>query len=253
MAHLSRKLVKEIKLSRRCINIIAEGLLDFKGIRDTVLTKIYKATESDIMDFIGEYDGYISKVCNNRKYYLKDESRDCEQFIKMYLCKVYHKRHKYSNFGKVVHAIIKRKAIDFSKARNQDLKGMINETDYLAESESVNSFIEQHSKSSAGDYSADMTASIIDDSLKIETEDFSRDTFDIKKIVNELFETIVSIEQFTPRDLQVMGIIKKCVDAEHCDMNYIFSKISDNKTKASQEFNFLIKRIAKYIDETKYL
>ncbi len=251
MAYLSKKLAEEIKLSRKCYNVFAEEILDFNDIKATVLDRIYKDTEDDILEFIGEYENYINKVCNNRKYYLKDESRDCEQVIKLYLCKLYHKRHKYSNFGKVVHSVIKRKAIDFSKARNQDLKGMINETDYIAEAESVSSFIEQHSNTS-GTYKANMTGNVVAEDTKV-ADDFSKDVTDIKFIIDKLMLSVECIEQFTKRDLQIMDKIKECVDKGDCELNNILKKISSNRSKATQEFGFFVGRISKYIDETEYL
>jgi len=249
MTYFAKKLTKELKLSSLCYSAFAELIIDYQNIKIIVADKIYKDTQKDIENFIKKYEPYIQKVCNNRQYYLKDEIRDCEQFIKMYLCILYHKKYKYSNFTKVVHSVIKRKTIDFSKARNQDLKGMITETDYLAETENINSFIEQHTGAHGIMYRASLGGIIMNDEPIEAEENYSRDIVDIKFIIDELLQTVKSISGFSKRDVTVMEIIKNNVENGICDLESILKNISENKVIATQEFNILVNKINKFIDE----
>lgn len=102
------------------------------SLYDHLRDAIYEKLNVRVNKFLEKYENMIKNVSNNRRYYLGDESRDCEQFIRMSLCKLYKKRYAYTNFDKVVKSAIKRKAIDFSKSRNSSMKMTISESDFMA-------------------------------------------------------------------------------------------------------------------------
>ena len=129
------KLVSAILNSKTCF-------VKELNIKDYLSTLAGDALEEEIYAEIGTCKSYIQKICKEREYYLKGEIEDCQQFIYEQIIKSYPKRYAYSNWQKVLKSIIKRKAIDFSKARNCDIRDIILESNLISDDEDHNDFIE---------------------------------------------------------------------------------------------------------------
>ena len=113
-------------------DILIESLIREKIEGESIADKVCKVVEAHISnelnEFLSKYENDIVRACAKRKHYLNDECKDCEQFIRIEIIKVFKKKYTYENFDKVVRSVIKRKTIDFSKFRNNDIKGIINES-----------------------------------------------------------------------------------------------------------------------------
>lgn len=142
--YLSGEIRRQIRCGKEPMKTLALAVLGVEAhavspscrksgtVRDIMSELFSENFKNRLKNFLAKYDDNVRKACNNRKYYLGEETEDCMQFVRLCLCKAFHKRNKYTNWDKVVRSIIKRKAIDFSKGRNSSLRNTVTETDLLA-------------------------------------------------------------------------------------------------------------------------
>jgi len=84
--------------------------------------------KNEIQSFLEKYMHLIQSCAGKRGYALREEKEDCVQFVCAELIKAYHRKESYSDWDRVVKSIVKRKVIDYSKARTNDIKGLITES-----------------------------------------------------------------------------------------------------------------------------
>ena len=237
MSYLTNKIKNEFAMSRQCVNTLALRILEVTPLKEKIISKILKVSDKDIIEFLNKYEDLIERTCNSRKYYLKDEAQDCKQFIRMHLCRIYHRKHKYTNFDRVVKSVIKRKAIDFTKFRNNDLRNIITESDLFANTDDDN------------DCS-------IEDVIAPKDFEFFGDVDRIGVIFAKIKDVIDNFDCFTEHDRHVAKIIQECIEKKDYmvfNIDYIISKISEDKTEASVRFRNFTKRVSIYIAREDYL
>jgi hypothetical protein len=221
---------------------IAMSLLDtrldrHKTYKEAITDHIRKINEADMNLFLKIYDQYVRYICNNRKYYLGAETEDCMQFIRMTLCKTYHKKYMYTNFDKVVKAVIKRKAIDFSKARNCDIRGLVNESDFIKDD---------------GDNDTDL-----DDIGTLTHDKFAVDNrntyYEFGKTIRHLVEKVCTNDMFTQWDRVLIKHIAKHVKNGTYDIPEILGKMKGDRLEVKFRYNVLVKRIKQYINKDLFI
>lgn len=237
MKHLTKKIKEEFTTSRACINLLALRILEATPFKEKIINTILKGYDSEIVAFLEKYEKLIEKTCNNRRYYLRDETKDCQQFIRMHLCKVYHKKHKYTNFDRVVKSVIKRKAIDFTKFRNNDLRNIITESDLFANTDEDN-------------YCS------IEDVIAPKQFEYFGDIDKIGAIFAQLKDVIDNFDVFTVHDRHVAEVITAYInrkDYSVFNVEDIIAEISEDKTEGSVRFKNFTKRVQLYIAKEDYL
>lgn len=206
-----------------------------RKIIDALRDRIVEKLNVKVLKFIEKYDGMIKNACNNRRYYLGDESRDCEQFIRMSLCKLYKKRYAYTNFDKVVKSAIKRKAIDFSKARNSAMKMTITETDFMAMVDA------EKRGDDIGLYRDEV---ICEEAVNY---DFLLAVQKIRRLIHE--NTRMA---FTEWDRRIIDIICQNVHNGNVSIDDMFSEY-DNKVELQFRFKVLSKKIRENFDKRLFV
>ena len=227
MSYYAKKICDGLSLSAVVKDTVAERLAVSYIAKHDVADDIHKCVENAIMKFLKKYEKHTAILCNNRGYYLKGEVEDCKQFVMMNLCKSYPKRYRYTNFDKVVRSIIKRKVIDFSKMRNNDVKFIVNESSFNKKDESFS------------------LEKIVDEKSPSE---YCNDTCDVRKIVSRVMEAAQSCEHMNKNDLKIVETIKGCVSRGVYDLDEILRHISENKYKATYEFGLFVGRLNKHVD-----
>lgn len=228
------RIVDELKQSNYFKGNLALHILDadIELLRDS----IYEQLNVKVNKFLLKYERMIKNVCNNRRYYLGDESRDCEQFIRMSLCKLYKKRYAYTNFDKVVKSAIKRKAIDFSKTRNSNMKMTVTETDFM---------------SKVDDEKSGEDIGLYKDELACEEQvyfDFKMAVFRIRDLVNEDGGKV-----FTIWDRRLLDIICENIRRGNYVVSDMFDHSEYNKTELCFRFKVLSKKIREHFDRSMFL
>ena len=216
------------------ISILGKGR-DKKKLADFLKDAIVKKLNVKVAKFLEKYENMIQNACNNRRYYLGDESRDCEQFIRMSLCKLYKKRYAYTNFDKVVKSAIKRKAIDFSKSRNSSMKMTITETDFMAMVD------DEKRGEDIGLYKDEI---ICEEHVNY---DFLIAVIKIKKMINEDTRMI-----FTDWDKQIIDKVCQNIKNGNIDIDGMFDG-EDNKTELCFRFKVLSKKIREHFDKGLFI
>lgn len=240
--HAVRRIAEEIAVSRECIREIALAVLDSKFHKSTaseiITTNIRRANDAELELFIKIYDQHIRYVCNSRKYYLGAETDDCMQFIRMVLCKIYHKKYMYTNFDKVVKAVIKRKAIDFSKARNCDIKGLVNESDFFTDSSGEN------------DSDLDDVGNFMHDRIAVTTHNTY---YEFGRTIKALSKMVSEDPTFSKWDRVLIKKVSRCVAHGEHDITKILEKIDGNRTEVKFRFNMMVKRIRTNINKDLFI
>ncbi len=230
------KIKDEIKLSDEAVSSIVMAVFMSKGecgiFQQKIDEKYRPAFEKIVGQFFEKYKNYIDKACRDRYYYLNNEIDDCRQFIYMNLYKSHEKKYSYTNWDRVVRAIIKRKAIDFSKSVNSSKNGIINETDYAV---SVN-----------GEENVNLH----------ETNIYRDDTFinslndagDVKEILLELRAEILETEGFCKRDVDLIDEIIRSYDDGILDIDKILQRAGYKKSECEFVFSVFTNKVSKYIN-----
>lgn len=223
--------LKIIELPLSSLGICADGT-----VSDFLKDSVYSVINSKVEKFLSKYEGMIRNVCNSRRYYLGDESRDCEQFIRMSLCKLYKKRYAYTNFDKVVKSAIKRKAIDFSKSRNSCMKMTISETDLMSKVD------EERTGEDIGLYRDD---EVCEEAVYF---DFLTAIFKIRDLVRADTRKL-----FTTWDLRLLDIICKNVEQGNLVITDMFDNEDFNKTELCFRFKILSNKIRENFSRSMFL
>ena len=236
---LSRSSVFKTGLARAVLDVelrsISGNSQDVVPIIELLNDRIVETLNRRVVRFLEKYEPVIRSVCNNRRYYLGEESRDCEQFIRLSLCKLYKKRYAYTNFDKVVRSAIKRKAIDYSKSRNVSLKMTVTETDLM------HMIDDEKTGDDIGLYKDEII------SEEAVNYDLLLGIFKLRKMIGE-----ASDGDFTDWDRCMADAICRGVENGVVEIDDILAGF-ENKAEAVFRFRVFAKRVRKHFDRRMFL
>lgn len=174
-----------------------------------------KKLEEEILQFIKKYEKFINYNAEARTY-LKEEVQDCKSFIIEKLIANYHKKYKYSNWDTIVKSIIKRKAVDFSKGRNNKVSKLVMETD-------LNGYLQNDG--------VDTERKDYLDFLGEHKVKFS-DTYEIKDFFIEVCNKIIrggTLEEFTDIEKSFSEFFKECLQSDYFYLEEIVKMFYEEK------------------------